>query len=83
MPHFVRPLDVIEYEELVLGTEIGGIGDAGSLQVGFGALRDGARVTLVAFAGSGLDNVAGNVDGRLVGKRIEHRGIGVGHQNHI
>ena len=70
MPHLVRPLDVIEYEELVFGTEIGDIGNAGSFQISLGAARDRARVAFVAFTGRGLDNVTGDVQGRLIGKWI-------------
>ena len=34
------PADVVKNEEFVFRAEVGGIGDAGGLQVGFGATRD-------------------------------------------
>jgi hypothetical protein len=40
--HVGTPAHVVEDEELGLGTEEGGIGDAGGLQVGLGALGDRA-----------------------------------------
>ena len=83
MTHFSRPLDVVEDEKFVLGAEVGGVGDAGGLQVSLGAQRDRARVAFVTFAGGRLDDVTGDVDRGLVGKRIERRGFRVGHQDHV
>ena len=40
-------LDTVENEELGFRTEVGGVAQAGRLQVGFGALGDGARVAVV------------------------------------
>ena len=48
----VRPVleaDVVEDEELGLGAEVGGVGDAGRLHVLLGLLGDVARVTAVAL----------------------------------
>ena len=47
-------LDVVEDEELGLGSEEGGVGHAGAGEVFLGALGDAARVAGVEFAGAGF-----------------------------
>ena len=44
------PLDTIEDEEFGFRTKVGGVADARGLEVGFGALGDRTRVTVVAAA---------------------------------
>ena len=81
--HLGVPLDVVEHEELGLGTEVGGVADARRVQVVLCALRDGARVALVALHGGGLDDIAAQDNGGVVRERIEHRRAVVGHQDHV
>ena len=73
----------IEYEELGLRAEQSGVGDAGGLQVLFGAAGNGAGIALVALHGGGFDDVAGDVDCGFFGERIDHRGAVVRHQDHV
>ena len=47
----LREADVVEDEELRLGTEVGGVGDPGRLQVGLRLLCHVARVTAVVLEG--------------------------------
>ena len=54
----------VEDVELGLGTPVGGVGDAGRLQVGLGLLGDVARVAVVGLAGQ-----------RVVDKAIEQKGL--------
>ena len=43
----------VEDEELGLGAEVGGVAQAGGLEVGLGALGDGARVAVVGLPSVG------------------------------
>src|SRR3546814_16126065 len=64
--------DVVEHEEFGLGSDIDGVADAGRGDIGFGALRRGARVAGIALAGRGREDVAEEDEGRkgvLEGKR--------------
>jgi hypothetical protein len=81
--HVHLPLDRVEDEELGLGTEIGGVAEAGALEVGLGLLRDGARVALVSLARRGLEHVAGQDQRGLVVERVHVRGIRIRHQQHV
>ena len=71
--HVDRPLDRVEDEELGLGAEVGDVAEAAGLQVRLGALGERARVALVALAVGRLDDVAGDVERRLVDERVEDR----------
>ena len=53
--HGDRVADVVEDEELGLGAHVGGVADAGGLEVGLGLERGAARVALVGLVGVGLD----------------------------
>jgi hypothetical protein len=59
--HVHVPLDAVENEELGFRAEVGGVADAGGLQVGLGALGDGARVAIIGLAVGRLDHVAGQM----------------------
>ena len=81
--HLVRPGDRVEQKELVLGAEIRGLADAAGGEIGLGALGDGARVAAVALHGGRLDDVATQVDRGFLVERVQHRGAGVRHENHV
>ena len=82
----VRPVleaDVVEDEELGLGPEVGGVGDAGRLQVLLGLLGDVPRVTRVALAGHRIGHEAVDHE-RLAGpERVDVGRRRVGHQDHV
>ena len=67
------PAHAVEDEELVLRTEQRRVGDAGGLQIGLGALGQRTRIALIALHRRGLDDVAADVDRRVLEERIEHR----------
>ena len=58
--HVGMPGDGVENEKFGLGPEIRGVADAGRLQVSFAALRQRARVAVIALAIGRLDHVAGD-----------------------
>src|SRR3569833_550544 len=69
--HVVVVNDAVENEEFVLRTKQSVIGDARGLQIGLGALGEGARIALVTRHGAGLDDVAADVDRRLFEEGID------------
>jgi hypothetical protein len=75
--------DVVEHEELVLRAPDRGIGDAGGLEVGLGALGQRTRAALIALHGRGLDDVATQVERGLLEERVEDCGRGIRHQDHV
>jgi len=77
------PFHLIEDEELGFRSEQRGIRDAGGAQVFLGAVGDRARVAAVAQHGGGLDDIAADDDGGVVGKGIEDGGAVVRHQHHV
>ncbi|EDM72004.1 hypothetical protein RAZWK3B_17838 [Roseobacter sp. AzwK-3b] len=79
----VREAHVVEQEEFGFGAEEGGIADARGFQVGFCLLGGAARVTLVGFAGVGLDHRAMHAEGFLGVERVDIGRLGVGHQFHV
>jgi hypothetical protein len=81
--HVDVPAHRIEDEELELGAEEGGVGDAGGLEVGLGAVRERARVARVALHRGRLDDVAAQDDGRLLEERVDDGRRGVRHQDHV
>ncbi len=76
-------LDIVEDEELGLGAEVGGIGDARRLHVGFGLPGDAAGVALVGLAGGRLRDVAENGQGGLGEERVDVGAVGVDHEEHV
>ena len=75
--------DAVEDEELGLGTEVGGVADAGRLEVRLGLARDVARVARVVGAGDRIRDVADQLRRRILGERIHHRGVGIGNHQHV
>ena len=55
--------DVVEDEELGFGAEIGGVGEAGVLEIQLGLLGDPAGIAIVVLAGDGIDDVADHHQG--------------------
>ncbi|MNH06592.1 hypothetical protein D3C79_659640 [compost metagenome] len=76
-------LHFVEDEELWLRAGEYGVTDAGALQVLFGALGDGARVTIVALHARRVDDVAGDDQGRLFGERVQYGSFVDRHQDHV
>ncbi len=74
---------VVEDEELGFGAEHHAVADAGLLHVGFGALGDGARITLVHLARRRLEHVAENRDGGLREEGVDMRRCRIRHQRHV
>ena len=58
MVHGDIEADVIEDEELRFRTEVGGVTDAGTLQIGFGPPCHRARVAAVGLAGARFEDIA-------------------------
>ncbi len=81
--HVGMPGHGIENEEFGLGTEVGGVADAGGLEIGFCAARNGTRVAVIAFAVGRLDDVAGQHQGGLVEERVHEGGVRIGFQQHV
>ena len=79
----VGPAHAVEDEELVLGAEQAGVGDPGGLEVGLGALRERARVAVVALHRRRLDDIAAQQQRRLLEERIDHRRRRIRHQDHV
>ena len=70
---------VVEDEELGLGAEVGGVGQAGGSEIHLGLLGDVARIAIVTLLGDGIDYVAHHHQRRNFGEGIEnvvrwHRG---------
>ncbi len=79
----VRVADIVEHEELGLGSEIRGVGDAGGFQIRLGAMGDAARIAAIALIGDRVVDIADDVQ-RLDGKKgIDLGGRGIGHHEHI
>ena len=77
------PVHLIEDEELGLRTKEGGVAHAGGLQVGLGALGDGARVAVIALHGGRLDDIAAQHQGRVFGEGVQEGGAILGPQDHV
>ncbi len=77
------PADIVENKEFVFRPEIGGVGNPGGLQIGFGTTGDRTRIALIALHGVRLDHVTGQIQRRLFKKRIDAGGFRVRHQNHV
>ena len=78
-----RERDLVEDEELALRPEVRRVGDAGGEEVLLSAPRDAPRVAVVRLAGDGIGDLADERERRLRGERVEHRGGGVGQEEHV
>ncbi|VXB37347.1 conserved hypothetical protein [Massilia sp. 9I] len=81
--HVDLPADRVEDEEFRFRAEVGGVAQAGRLQVGFGALGDRARVAVVALAVRRFDHVALHEQRGLFHERVEVGGVRVRQQQHV
>ena len=74
---------LVEDEELRLGTDVARVGDARVLQVLLGLPRDEPRIARERLSGHRIDDVGDDADGGPGEERIEARGVGVGHREHV
>ncbi len=81
--HVGVPGHAVEHEEFGFRTEVGGVAQAGGLQVGFGALGQRTRVTVIALQVRRFDHVARQDQGRLFAERIQVGGGAVGDEEHV
>ena len=81
--HVRAPAHIVQNKEFGLRTEVRRIGDARRLQIGFGALAQGARVALVPGHGVGFQDIAADDQGVLVREGIHDGGGGFRHQDHV
>ncbi|MNX95858.1 hypothetical protein D3C86_1281530 [compost metagenome] len=81
--HVDVPGHAVENEEFRFRTEEGGVAQAGALQVGFGALRDGTRIAVVTLAVRRLDHVAGQHQRRFFVERVDVGRVRIRHQQHV
>ena len=73
----------VEDVELGFGPEVRGVGDAGAREVVLGLLRDVARVAAVGLAGDRVLHEAVDVQRLVLRERVDHRGVGIGDQEHV
>ena len=81
--HAIGPLHAVENEEFILGAKERPIGDAGGLQIRLGAPPERARIAPIALHRRRFNHIAADVDRRVLEKRINARGRGIGHQDHV
>ena len=81
--HGKTPANIVKDEVFVFRAKQRGVGDAGGFHVGFGALGDGTRITLVALHVDRLDDVATQNHGGIIKERVHDGGAGVRHQDHV
>ena len=75
--------NLVEDEELRLGTDEARVGDAGILQEPLGLARDVTRIAREVLARDGIDDVGDDADGGFREEGIETRGVRVGHGEHV
>ncbi len=75
--------DLVEDEELGLGADVAGVGNAGLLQVRLGLARHVARIAAELLPGNRVDHVRNDADRRLGEERIDRGGRGIGHRQHV
>ena len=75
--------DAVENEELGLRAEVGGVADAGGLQVRLGLAGDVARVAAVVGSGDRILNRANQRQRRILHEGIHDRRVAVGNDQHV
>jgi len=75
--------DVVEDEELGLGAEVGGVGQAGGHEMVLGLLGHVAGVTAVALPRYRVPHEAVDVERLVLTEGVDHGGVGVGDQEHV
>ena len=75
--------DAVENEELEFRTKVSGVADAGGLQIGFSALREGAGITFVTLARVRFHNVAGEQQRVLLTEGVHAGRFRIRKQQHV
>jgi hypothetical protein len=75
--------DVIEHEELGLGSEHGDVADAGLLHIGLRLASNRAGIALIRLVGKRLQHVTKHGQRALSEEGIDHCGLAVGHELHV
>src|SRR5882724_6134172 len=75
--------DIVEDEELCLGSEERGISHARRGQIHFGLLGDVARIAVVALLGHGIDDVSNQDQRWRLGEGIHDEPVRIGDQEHV
>ena len=81
--HLGGPAHIVKNKKFILRTKVGNVGDSRGFQIGFCTIGDRTWITFIAFAGGRFDNIAGNVNRGFIGKWVQYRGAGIGHQDHV
>ena len=68
---FVAPAHTVKQEELRFGTKVGGIAQAGCLEIGFGTLGNRTRVAVIRLAIAGFDHVTLQEQGGLFKEGVD------------
>ena len=74
---------VVQDEELRLWPEVGGVADTSGLEVRLGLLRYVSGIAGIRFACHGILDVANKDQCRCRAERVDERGGGVRHQQHV
>ena len=74
---------VVEDEELGLGPEVAGVGQPRRPEVGLGLGGHVAGVAGIRLPRHGVAHVAVDVQGAVLAERVDHRRVGVGHEQHV
>ena len=77
------PAHAVEDKEFGFGSEVSGIAQAGSLQVGFSALGNGAGIAVIGLAITGFDHIALQNQSGLFEEGIDIGSVGIGNQLHV
>ena len=75
--------DVVEDEELGLGADVAGVGDAGLLQIGDPLLGDVPRIAGVLFFRDRIDDVGDHAHGGHLEKRVQDGRLRVRNRQHV
>ena len=74
---------ILEDEELGLRTPERLVGNTGFGEVALGAVGDLSRAAVIGLPGLGIDGVAGDREGRVLGERVDDCRRGVRHQDEV
>ncbi len=74
---------LVEDEELALGAEVGGVGDARGPEMGLGTAGDAARVPRIRLLRDGIRDLADERQRRRLGSRVEDGARRIRHEQHV
>ena len=80
---FIGVGELVEDEEFGFGSEEGDVSDAGGFEIFLGFDGDEAGVSAVAFSGDGVDDIAEDDGGLVLGEGVHEEGVGVRDEGHI